>query len=62
MARKQGLADTEGGIVLLGEPEEVVDQLERAGFKVLEQIEDPAYEPKSAANSVPRNAAFIVTK
>ncbi|HAD88167.1 MAG TPA: hypothetical protein DCG48_12460 [Rhodospirillaceae bacterium] len=49
-------------IYLYNEPEEVVDQLERAGFKVLEQIEDPAYEPKSAANSVPRNAAFIVTK
>tara|TARA_R110000782_G_scaffold243386_4_gene329949 strand:+ start:919 stop:1836 length:918 start_codon:yes stop_codon:yes gene_type:complete len=49
-------------IYLYNDPQEVVDQLERAGFDVIEQIEDPAYEPKSPDKSVPRNAAFIVTK
>lgn len=49
-------------IYLYDDRREVADQLLKAGFTILDEIEDPAYEPKTPANSVPRNAAFIVTK
>jgi 2-polyprenyl-3-methyl-5-hydroxy-6-metoxy-1,4-benzoquinol methylase len=41
---------------------EVVEQLENAGFIIVDQTEDFAYTPKKSTDSVPRNAAFIVTK
>jgi 2-polyprenyl-3-methyl-5-hydroxy-6-metoxy-1,4-benzoquinol methylase len=41
---------------------EVIDQIEEAGFDVVKYIEDAAYEPETSENSVPKNAAIIVTK
>lgn len=49
-------------IYLYNEPEEVVAQLEKAGFKLITFAHDPAYEPRKPTDSVPRNAAFIVTR
>ncbi len=49
-------------IYLYNEPREVVDQLTKAGFTVLKQIEDPAYIPRRPTDSVPHNAAFLVSK
>jgi len=47
-------------IYLYWKPEEVVNQLEKAGLKVLEQIEELAYEGQLGEH-VPKVAAFIVT-
>lgn len=41
---------------------EVVDQIKQAGFTVLEYRDDAAYEPRSANESVPRNALVMVTR
>jgi SAM-dependent methyltransferase len=49
-------------IYLYNEPEEVSDQLRKAGFSIISHIHDAAYEPRKATDSVPRNAAFIVTR
>lgn len=49
-------------IYLYNEPEEVIDQVEKAGFKVVDFIHDPAYEPRKPSDSVPRNVAIIVTR
>ena len=49
-------------IYLYNEPEEVIDQLETAGFSIVKFVEDPGYEPRKPTDSVPRNAAFLVTK
>lgn len=53
-------AANEDHIYLYNTIEEVISQLNEAGFKVLKFREDKAYEPKSD-EPVPRNAAFIVT-
>jgi 2-polyprenyl-3-methyl-5-hydroxy-6-metoxy-1,4-benzoquinol methylase len=49
-------------IYLYRSTEEVVDQVKEAGFKVLEYRDDAAYEPRSASESVPRNALIMVTR
>ncbi len=49
-------------IYLYNEPEEVIAQIEKAGFKLLAHVHDPAYEPRKPTDSVPRNAAFIVSR
>lgn len=49
-------------IYLYNSAEEVVAQAEQAGFRVLEYRDDAAYEPRTAAESVPRNALLLVTK
>lgn len=49
-------------IYLYNNAHEVIDQFERAGFILLEYVEDPAYEPRKQTDSVPRNGAFIVTR
>jgi SAM-dependent methyltransferase len=49
-------------IYLYNEAGEVAAQLERAGFQIVKHVEDPAYEPRHAGDSVPRNVAFIVTR
>ena len=41
---------------------EVLAQVEQAGFKVVDSREDRAYEPTKPTESVPKNAAIIVTK
>jgi SAM-dependent methyltransferase len=46
-------------IYLYNECQEVVDQLEAAGFVVDEYREEPAYEPRTEGEAVPRIAAFI---
>jgi len=48
-------------IYLYEEPNEVADQLKKAGLNVIDFIHDPAYEPRKPTDSVPRNVAFIVT-
>ena len=47
-------------IYLYWEPEEVIDQLQKAGFEVIEYIEERAYEGKQGEH-VPKIAAFIVS-
>lgn len=49
-------------IYLYEDSREVVKQLEKAGFIIVNQTEDFAYTPKKSTDSVPRNAAFIVKK
>lgn len=49
-------------IYLYRSAEEVVDQVKAAGFVVLEYRDDAAYEPRSANESVPRNALIMVTR
>lgn len=49
-------------IFLYNSVNEVVAQIEEAGFKVIESREDAAYEPLKPNESVPRNAVVIVTK
>ena len=49
-------------IYLYNNAREVIQQLESAGFILLEYVEDPAYEPRKQTDSVPRNGAFIVTR
>ena len=48
-------------IYLYNECSEVVDQLEKAGFLVVDEFkEERAYEPRIEDEAVPRIAAFIV--
>lgn len=49
-------------IYLYNNAQEVIVQLERAGLRVLDFVEDRAYEPRRPGESVPVNAAFIVTR
>jgi 2-polyprenyl-3-methyl-5-hydroxy-6-metoxy-1,4-benzoquinol methylase len=49
-------------IYLYNSVEEVLEQIEKAGFGVVRYIDDPAYEPRRPGDSVPRNAAVIVTR
>jgi 2-polyprenyl-3-methyl-5-hydroxy-6-metoxy-1,4-benzoquinol methylase len=49
-------------IYLYNEPDEVAEQLGTAGFDILHFEHDPAYEPRKATDSVPRNVVFIVTR
>ncbi len=49
-------------IYLYSEPEEVFDQLNKAGFKVVTYSHDPAYEPRKPSESVPRNLIAVVTR
>jgi SAM-dependent methyltransferase len=48
-------------IYLYNSVDEVADQVRQAGFKVIEQVEDAAYEPKRG-QTVPKNACVFVTK
>ncbi|MBX3548091.1 MAG: class I SAM-dependent methyltransferase [Xanthobacteraceae bacterium] len=48
-------------IYLYNSVDEVAAQVREAGFKVIEQIEDAAYEPKPG-QTVPKNACVFVTK
>ena len=47
-------------IYLYRSPGEVATQIELAGFKILRQVADEAYEPRFSDELVPVNAAFIV--
>jgi 2-polyprenyl-3-methyl-5-hydroxy-6-metoxy-1,4-benzoquinol methylase len=49
-------------IYLYNSADEVLGQIKNAGFTVVDYIDDPAYEPRRPTDSVPRNAAVIVTK
>ena len=49
-------------IYLYNSAQEVIDQIEEAGFRVIDFREDGAYEPVKPGDSVPKNAAIIVTK
>ncbi len=49
-------------IYLYNEPGEVIGQMEKAGFKIVDFIHDAAYEPRKPSDSVPRNVAVIVTR
>jgi SAM-dependent methyltransferase len=49
-------------IYLYNEPEEVIGQMEKAGFKIVDFVHDAAYEPRRPSDSVPRNLAVIVTR
>jgi len=49
-------------IFLYNSVAEVIAHIEAAGFRVLEYREDRAYEPSKPSESVPKNAAVIVTK
>ena len=49
-------------IYLYNSAQEVVAQIEEAGFKVVEYREDRAYEPTRPSESAPINAAVIVTR
>ena len=49
-------------IYLYRNAEEVKQQIEKAGFKIVNYIEDEAYQPRREGELVPVNAAFIVTK
>lgn len=53
-------AANEDHIYLYNTVDEVIEQLNQAGFSVVSFREDKAYDPK-ADEPVPRNAAFIVT-
>lgn len=48
-------------IYLYNSVDELISQVVKAGFKVIDSQEDPAYEAKRANESVPRNAIVIVT-
>ena len=48
-------------IYLYNEPGDVIEQIEKAGFKVVDFVHDAAYEPRRPTDSVPRNLAVIVT-
>ncbi len=47
-------------IYLYWTPEEVIEQLNKAGFKVIDYIEEYAYKPQEGEH-VPKLAAFIIT-
>ena len=49
-------------IYLYNSIDEVIAQIKQAGFKVVDSREDWAYEPTKPTESVPKNAAVIVTK
>jgi 2-polyprenyl-3-methyl-5-hydroxy-6-metoxy-1,4-benzoquinol methylase len=49
-------------IYLYNSVDEVVHQIEAAGFKVIDASEDAAYDALKPNESVPRNASVIVTK
>lgn len=49
-------------IYLYNSADEVVAQIEEAGFRVVDYREDRAYELTKPSESVPKNAAVIVTK
>ena len=49
-------------IYLYNSAREVIAQITEAGFRVVDFREDVAYEPLTPAESVPKNAAIIVTK
>ena len=49
-------------IYLYNSAQEVVVQIQEAGFKIVEYCEDRAYEPARPSESVPINAAVIVTR
>jgi len=49
-------------IYLYNSAQEVIEQIKGAGFRVVDFTEDWAYEPAKPGESVPRNAAIIVTK
>jgi 2-polyprenyl-3-methyl-5-hydroxy-6-metoxy-1,4-benzoquinol methylase len=49
-------------IYLYNSVEEVLEQIQKAGFDVVRYIDDPAYEARRPGDSVPRNAAVIVTR
>lgn len=49
-------------IYLYDKPEEVIGQLEKAGFRIASFVHDAAYEPRRPTDSVPRNLAVIVTR
>lgn len=49
-------------IYLYNSVDEVSDQIKQAGFTVIEEREDPAYEPRHPHESVPRNAIVVVTR
>ncbi len=49
-------------IYLYNSVDELVAQVEAAGFTVLDFREDKAYEPRRPSESVPRNAIVIVSK
>ncbi len=49
-------------IYLYNSADEVILQLAAAGFELVDYIEDAAYVPRKPTDTVPRNAAFIVTR
>ncbi len=49
-------------IYLYRSAEEVVEQVQKAGFNVIEYRDDAAYEPRNPQESVPRNALLLVSK
>jgi 2-polyprenyl-3-methyl-5-hydroxy-6-metoxy-1,4-benzoquinol methylase len=49
-------------IYLYRSAQEVVDQVQQAGFNVIEFRDDAAYDPRTPQESVPRNALLIVSK
>jgi len=49
-------------IYLYKNTNEVKEQIEKCGFKIIDYIQDEAYPPKKDEELVPVNASFIVTK
>lgn len=49
-------------IYLYHSAKDVINQIEKSGFKLLDYIEDQAYQPRNPGDLVPVNGAFIVTK
>ncbi len=49
-------------IYLFNSVDELTEMVKEAGFKLIDSREDRAYEPKSANESVPRNAIAIVSR
>lgn len=49
-------------IYLYRSAQEVVDQVQQAGFNVIEFRDDAAYDPRTPQESVPRNALLLVSK
>lgn len=49
-------------IYLYRSAEEVVEQVQKSGFNVVEYRDDAAYDPRKPQESVPRNALLLVSK
>jgi len=49
-------------IYLYRKPRDVIEQIESAGFHLVNYVVDEAYEPPTPGELVPVNAAFIVTR